>query len=43
MQDFRRFFVRNVIDFCVRVYGNADNLVRRFGRYGSADSAGQHG
>jgi sugar lactone lactonase YvrE len=34
---FGRLYVPNVIDFCVRIYDNAGNLIHRFGRYGNAD------
>ena len=35
---FGRVYVPSVVDFCVRVYDNAGNLIHRFGRYGNADS-----
>ena len=43
IDDFGRIYVPNVIDFCVRVYDNAGNLIHRFGRYGNADSTGKDG
>jgi len=41
IDDFGRIYVPNVIDFCVRVYDNAGNLIHRFGHYGNADSTGK--
>jgi len=43
IDDFGRIYVPNVIDFCVRIYDNAGNLIRRFGRYGNADSPNRDG
>ena len=43
VDDFGRIYVPNIIDFCVRVYDNAGNLIHRFGRYGNADSTGSDG
>lgn len=43
IDDFGRIYVPNVIDFCVRIYDNAGNLIHRFGQYGNADSARMHG
>jgi DNA-binding beta-propeller fold protein YncE len=43
IDDFGRIYVPNVLDFCVRVYDNAGNLIHRFGRYGNADSTGKDG
>jgi len=40
LDDYARLYVPDVLDFCIRVYDNAGNLICRFGRYGNADSAG---
>jgi hypothetical protein len=37
IDDFGRVYVPSVIDFCIRIYDNAGNLICRFGRYGNAD------
>jgi sugar lactone lactonase YvrE len=43
LDEFGRLFVPNVLDFCIRVYDNAGNLVTRLGHYGNADSTGVGG
>jgi len=40
---FGRVYVPSVLDFCVRIYDNAGNLIGRFGHYGNADSRGPDG
>ncbi|MEX0703491.1 MAG: hypothetical protein WD069_15455 [Planctomycetales bacterium] len=40
IDEFGRVYVPNTLDFSIRVYDNAGNLVTRFGHYGNADSAG---
>ena len=40
LDDFGRLYVPDVLGFCIRVYDNAGNLIRKFGHYGNADSAG---
>jgi len=43
IDDYGRIYIPNVIDFCVRVFDNAGNLIHHFGRYGNADSTGKDG
>ena len=41
LDDFGRLYVPDVLDFCIRIYDNAGNLIGRCGYYGNADSAGK--
>jgi hypothetical protein len=40
LDEFGRLYVPDVLEFCIRVYDNAGNLLRTFGHYGNSDSAG---
>ena len=40
LDPFGRLYVPDALQFCIRVYDNAGNLIARFGHYGNADSAG---
>jgi len=43
LDEFGRLYVPNMLDYCVRIYDNAGNLITRFGHYGNADSTGKGG
>jgi len=40
LDDFGRLYLPDALDFCVRVYDNAGNVITRFGHYSNADTAG---
>ena len=40
LDGFGRLYVPDVLNFCVRVYDNAGNVIATLGHYGNSDSAG---
>ncbi len=40
LDGFGRLYVPDTLDFCIRVYDNAGNLITKFGHYANTDTAG---